>query len=99
MDRVEIARAHPDILPRWLPSPYVYSIWKDWVCWGDGVDDAGNMLGFCPGHDAGRETEGSAEFNFFKGIMRCQGDPACHTGKRAMSLINALPLVTKNASR
>lgn len=88
MDHAEIARMHPGILPRWLPSPYAYTSWRDWVCWDDGSDDVGNLLGFCPLHDAGKVTEGSAEFNFHKGIMRCQGDPSCHAPKRAMSLVN-----------
>ena len=86
----DIAEAHPNILPRWLPSPPVYDIWKDWVCWSLGAGDSGDMLGFCPLHDADRQSEGSAEFNFLKGIMRCQGDPSCIAPKRAMSLANVV---------
>jgi hypothetical protein len=53
--------------------------------WADGCDDLGNFLGWCPLHDSKREREGSAEFNFLKNAMRCQGDPRCHE-KRAVSL-------------
>lgn len=80
-----IAALYPHI-PGWaLPSPARHAAWVDWVCWVDGADDDGNLLGFCPLHDAQREREGSAEFNFLKGVIRCQGYPCCHP-KRACSL-------------
>jgi hypothetical protein len=60
--------------------------------WSDGCDDAGNFLGWCPLHDTKREHEGSAEFNFHKGVMRCQADPCCHP-KRAMSLVNVMVMI------
>lgn len=88
--RKEIAGRHPNVLPRWLPAPYAYAHWAEYIMWDDGCDDVGNFLGFCPMHDADKKTEGSAEFNFHKGIIRCQGDPCCHAPKRAMSLVNVL---------
>jgi hypothetical protein len=80
-----IAAMYPHI-PGWaLPSPRRHAQWVEWVLWADGCDDDGNLLGWCPLHDPQREREGSAEFNFLKGVMRCQGDPRCHD-RRAVSL-------------
>jgi hypothetical protein len=91
-----IADKYPHVSPQWLPSPNRHAQWEAWVLWADGCDDNGNFLGHCPLHDPMRKREGSAEFNFFKGVMRCQGDPRCDTRKdkhenngkvpRAMSL-------------
>lgn len=78
---------YPHIVAWALPSPSRHTQFEHWVLWDDGADDEGNLLGFCPLHDPGKKTEGSAEFNFRKGIMRCQGDPCCHE-RRAMSLSN-----------
>ena len=96
----EIASKHPHI-PGWaLPSPSRYAQWVDWVMWDDGCDDGGNLLGWCPMHDADKAREGSAEFNFLKGIMRCQGDPSCHPKRRAISLTNAyFPIEGEDAKR
>lgn len=93
-DQVPVTHAvirglHPQVVSWALPSPPVYRSFARWVIWEDGCDDQGNLLGWCPLHDAAKETEASAEFNFHKGIMRCQGDPRCHT-KRAMSLNNVM---------
>ena len=88
----------PHIAAWALPSPPVFSQYEAWVLWGDGADDEGNLLGHCPLHDKQREVEASAEFNFRKGVMRCQGDPRCDPRKRSaenngrvprsMSLVN-----------
>lgn len=68
------------------PHPKVFKQFDAWVLWDDGCDDDGNFIGHCPLHDSMRAVEGSAEFNFTKGVMRCNRD--CHQGKRAMSLTN-----------
>lgn len=83
----EITKEHQNVDVVWLPKPYWYDLYSDWILWADGCDDEGNFLGHCPLHDANKEHEGSAMFNFFKGIMRCKGDPRCTTG-RAISLVN-----------
>lgn len=85
-----IADKYPHVSPEWLPSPARHTQFVDWVLWADGCDDSGNFLGFCPLHDVNRRREGSAEYNFFKGIVRCQGDPPCHSPRRSMSLGNLL---------
>lgn len=72
-----IHERYPHIVAWALPSPPRHAQFVDWVLWDDGADDEGNLLGFCPLHDADRKVEGSAEFNFRKGIMRCQADPRC----------------------
>lgn len=62
---------------------------RDWVVWTDeAVDDY--FIGFCPFHDPQRLREGSAEFNFKKGVVRCITGPEgkCHPGKRVMSMSN-----------
>lgn len=87
-EQAVIAASLPHVMPGWLPSPTQHRRWKDWVLWSDGCDDSGNFLGHCPMHDPDKITEASAEFNFMKNILRCQGDPTCHNGKRAMSLSN-----------
>lgn len=84
--REEVAALYPHVPACWLPTPPRHAQFGAWVLWLDGCDDAGNFLGWCPMHDKDKETEGSAEFNFHKNIIRCQGDPSCHAGKRAMSL-------------
>jgi hypothetical protein len=68
------------------PHPKVVKQFDAWVLWDDGCDEQGNFIGHCPLHDASRAVEGSAEFNFVKGVMRCSAD--CHPGKRAMSITN-----------
>jgi hypothetical protein len=87
-EQAVIATMYPHVLPGWLPSPPQHRRFEPWVLWDDGASDTGDFLGFCPMHDPDKTTEASAEFNFMKNIMRCQGDPPCHEGKRAMSLSN-----------
>ncbi len=90
-ERARIRALHPNIEPQWLPHPSRYAQFTALVLWEDGCDEAGNFLGFCPLHDKERDVEApSAEYNFHKGVMRCQGDPSCHDGKRAMSLNNVV---------
>lgn len=89
----EIAARHRNVPKAHLPTPTRYAQFADWVLWDDGAQDDGSLLGHCPIHDAGRSKPGSAEFVFAKGVMRCQGDPSCHPGKRAMSLQNVLTVV------
>jgi hypothetical protein len=86
----EVQALYPHIQPFWLPSPAIHRRFEPWVLWTDGADDTGNLLGWCPIHDKDKQMDGSAEFNFFKNIMRCQGDPPCHIGKRSMSLTNVI---------
>jgi hypothetical protein len=74
---------------KFKPSTYWFAKWQSWIDWSSPVDDEGNFIGSCPLHDAGKSEE-SAVFNFFKGVMRCGGDPSCHEGKRAMSMRNVL---------
>lgn len=76
MDDCEWAQPHPKVIKQFDP----------WVLWDDGCDEQGNFIGHCPLHDVDRAVEGSAEFNFVKGVMRCSSD--CHPGKRAMSITN-----------
>jgi hypothetical protein len=71
-----------------LPCMADFDVWRKWVCWGDGVDVDGRFIGFCPLHDRRRQHEGSAVFDFPKGMFRCSGDPSCHPGKRALSIQN-----------
>lgn len=85
-----IKEEHPNIMVAFLPTPGLYRRFRDWVDWQTGADDSGNILGHCPLHDGEKQMESSAEYNFHKGIMRCQGDPPCHIGKRAMSLTNVI---------
>lgn len=85
-ERQAIADQYPHVMPAWLPTPARHAQFKDWVLWPDGCDDFGNFLGWCPLHDPERALDGSAEFNFFKGVMRCQAEFSCHDGKRAVSL-------------
>lgn len=87
-EQAKIAVLYPHVLPGWLPSPAQHRRWEPWVVWKDGCDDQGNFIGHCPMHDPSKQTEASAEINFMKNILRCQGDPSCHEGKRAMSLSN-----------
>lgn len=88
-DEQAVRDAVPRSAPGWaLPHPNVFTQYHVWVLWGDGCDDDGNFIGYCPLHDQAMEVEASAEFNFRKGVMRCANDPSCHPGKRAMSLGN-----------
>lgn len=74
-------------VPDWA-KPRKNSEWcRDWVLWEDGVDDGGNFIGWCPLCDPQRERDGSAEFNFSKGVFRCTNKCA-HLNKRAMSIDN-----------
>lgn len=83
----EIAHRLRLVPTEFLPTPYQYTLWHDFVMWRDGTDPNGNFQGWCPLHDPTRvDHEQGAEFNFDRGVMRCYGD--CHAGKRAMSLSN-----------
>lgn len=77
---------HPDISLVALPSAYQLSSWNTYVDWEDGPDDEGDWFGRCPLH----QESANAIFNFKKGVLRCDGEPSCHEGKRAMSLSNVL---------
>ena len=87
-ERKVIADRYPHVRPAFLPSPYRHPQFEPWVLWSEGCDDQGNFIGYCPMHDDGKETEASAIYNFLKDVIRCQGDPSCHDGQRAMSLTN-----------
>lgn len=79
-----------------LPSMQDFTRLRKWVCWADGTDVDGRWLGFCPFHDRSRRSEGSALYNFVKGMFWCSADPSCHPGRRAMSLNNMyLELATR----
>lgn len=92
-----IINKYPHVVAWALPSPSRHTQWEAWTLWVDGCDDEGNFLGWCPLHDQARSVEGSAEFNFYKGIMRCQGDPSCHAGKRAIALNNVVARMRADA--
>lgn len=85
----ELKIRYPNAWPAFLPSAWHEKRFGPWVDLND-CDDAGNFIGYCPLHDNAKEHDASAEFNFSKGIMRCQADPSCHPGKRAMSLQNVV---------
>jgi hypothetical protein len=86
-DNVKLSELLPDVPMQFLPSPFQYGLWKDWVDWDAGADPDGNFLGSCPLHDKSKE-ETSAVYNFDRGVLRCQNDPSCHAPKRAMALGN-----------
>lgn len=71
-----------------LPSMQDFIRLRKWICWDDGVDADGRFIGFCPLHDHARRSEGSAVYDFVKGMFRCNGEESCHHGKRAISLYN-----------
>lgn len=71
-----------------IPSMPEFQRFRKWVLWADGLDPDNRLIGFCPLHDRSRRTEGSAVFDFVKGMMWCQASPSCHAGRRAMSLTN-----------
>ena len=71
-----------------VPSMQDFERLRKWVCWSDGLDPDGRWLGFCPIHDRSRRSEGSATYDFVKGMFRCNGEIPCHKGKRAISINN-----------
>jgi len=84
----------PDDVSIWaLPTAWQHRNFDGWVDIDGGHDMDGNFNGFCRLHDRAKEVEGSAVYNFKKGAMRCQGDPCCHPGRRAMSLTNVITVV------
>jgi hypothetical protein len=87
---VDIEALCPDVPLKFLPSRFQHSMWGRFVVFADGADPDGNFNGHCPLHDLGGDPERppSATFNFKSGALRCQGEPSCHKGKRAMSLVN-----------
>lgn len=67
-------------------KPRKYHAWASvWVLWGDGADEGGYFIGFCPICDPQRQREASAEFNFLKGVFRCSSK-CCHPNKNVMSI-------------
>jgi hypothetical protein len=71
-----------------VPSMQDFNRLRKWVCWQDGIDADGRWSGFCPIHDRSRRSEGSAVWDFVKGMFRCNGEHPCHEGKRAISINN-----------
>lgn len=77
-----------DAVPEWAePRTRVSKRFVDWVIWSDGCDEVGDFIGWCPLCDPQRERDGSANFNFHKGVFRCVSK-CVHPDKRAMSLDN-----------
>jgi hypothetical protein len=74
---------------QFLPTKRQFAEFSDCVDWSEGCGQDGLWLGSCPLHDPGRNGH-SATYSFDRGVLRCQGDPACHAPKRAMSLNNVL---------
>lgn len=86
---VNLEELLPGVPLSFLPSKWQWRFWGPFIDPGQGTDPDGAFLGWCPIHDTTRDRERmSAVFNFAKGIMRCEGDPSCHQGKRAVSLSN-----------
>jgi hypothetical protein len=79
-----------------IPSMQDFTRLRKWVCWADGLDDNGRFNGFCPLHDRARRTEGSAVYDFVKGMFWCNREESCTAPRRAMSLNNLyLELATR----
>ena len=86
----DVATPWPEDSPEhFLPTKHQHEKFGDFVDWSEGCGDDGQWLGACPLHDPQRLGH-TATYSFDRGIMRCQGDPACHAPKRAMSLHNVL---------
>lgn len=88
----EIAVVCRDVDDWLMPTGPQYTTFKRWVCWGDGTDEQGRFLGWCPLHDQPGDAP-SALFNFNKGMFWCQADPSCHHPRRAMSIQNLLHVI------
>ena len=80
----------PGVPMHFLPSVWQYDRFKEFVDWAGGADPSGNFNGHCVMHDREKTMIASAVYNFDRGVLRCQGEPSCHSPKRAMSLVNAL---------
>lgn len=70
-----------------LPSMQEFEIWKNWICWEDGVDPQGRFNGFCPFHDGGRVDDVGSFLSFAKGMFWCNHEPSC-LEQRCTSLTN-----------
>jgi hypothetical protein len=64
--------------------------WNEWVAyaWATPLIEGQWLEGHCPMHDKDKTDYGSAQFNFNKGVFRCQRELPCHSPKRAMSISN-----------
>jgi hypothetical protein len=78
-----------DIPEEFLPNEFQKNLWWGLVIEKDGTDGEGYWHGWCPLHDNTQDPETpTALFNFLRGVMKCNGEPSCHPGQRAISLQN-----------
>lgn len=79
----------------YAPSPAQEKVWMRYVMKELGTDVDGWWMGWCPLHDKARvENRSTAQFNFLRGVMRCEPaqlqQDSCHAPKRALSFQNVL---------
>lgn len=87
-----------EVSEEFLPTILQKGLWWDSIIETDGTDTEGYWHGWCPLHDNERDLgKPTALFNFLKGVMKCNGDPCCHTG-RAISLQNVLIMMYKRST-